>query len=291
MIKIKNSLKRAISGLLVTTGLISFGPPSFIKIQDYLNRECIEKRLNCLEEKLSDNYDIDIGVWKEPGQESFGRPVPKEQTSLRSFSPYVSLKALEGLEKTLECYPEDIIGKYFEKIDLVKSFIPSYNPRADNVNKPTNVARVTWWGKISISAGRDSKLIYHKALLNNIFEEENLHHEIGHELTRDIPEEDWEALNPNANYYPNSWKSSPEIPPGFYNKYATSSIKEDIPSTVELLYSDRNNYTRRVSRDPILKSKAEFLKAWYYRVSNGRFDQEYWDAIQSGDAPVFKDKK
>ena len=115
----KNLLKRAYLSFVVATGLVTLGPPTFVNIQDYLNKNQIERKLGNLEEELSDRYGVDIEVWKARSQQSFGPPIPRMQTSLRSFSPYVSLRALEGLEKTLECYPEDLIEDHLLRIEIV----------------------------------------------------------------------------------------------------------------------------------------------------------------------------
>jgi hypothetical protein len=264
-------------------GALAFGPPAYVTTQDVLRGKEIEQEISHLEQTLSDKYDIDVTIWAIPPG-GFERPQHPIRTSLKSHSPYMSLKALEGLEEAMSYYPKELLQKHLHRIEIVRE----YKESTEEIMRQgaTPVANMSWSGGMSISAGRDELLRYHNAILGNIFESESFHHELAHQLTQDIPEEDWRAIHPDAVYNSATWRSLPSIPVGFYNRYCTHSVNEDIPGAVELLYDE--DYNDIVNRDDILRKKANYLKEWYLKISDGAIDETYWDTVQHGRIPTWQ---
>ena len=278
---VKKHTGRIVTGL-ATAGIIALGPILYVKSQDCLRGGEIERDISRLEQTLSDRYGIDVSVWKKPIEED--RPIHPLKSSLRSHSPYMSLKALRGLEVAMSYYPAELIQKHAPRIQIIRAFLES----TEEIEKQgaTPFANINFFGNMTISAGRNDWLRYHKTVLGRIFESESFHHELAHEITNRLPREDWKAIHPDAVYNSSTWKSLPSTPKGFFNRYCTHSIGEDITGTVQLLYS--RDYEKRVARDPILRKKAECLKSWYFKISNGAIDGQYWTAVQSGKIPVMK---
>jgi hypothetical protein len=273
------------AGKIVTgagiVGALAFGPHIYVTGQDCLRGKEIERNISHLEQTLSNTYNIEVSVWAEP-PDGFGRLQPPLNSSLRSHSPYMSLKALEGLEEAMRYYPKKLLQKHIRKIEIIRA----YKSSTEEIEKQgaTPIANMTWWGGMSISAGRDEWLRYHNAVFGTIFEAGSFHHELAHELTRDIPKEEWRALHPDAVYNPSTWKALPSTPPGFFNKYSTHSVEDDIASAVELLYS--KGYNKKIFSDAILRKKAEYLKKWYFKISDGAIDDEYWSKVQNREIPI-----
>ena len=272
----KKYLGKTVAGAGIIAAL-TFGPRAYVTTQDCLRGKDIEKDISHLEQILSDTHNIEVSVWAEPPG-GFDRPHHPIRTSLRSNSPYMSLKALEGLEKAMKLYPKELLQKYLRKVEIVRT----YKESTEDTRKQgaTPLASMTFWGGMSLSAGRDEWLRYHNAVLGNIFEAKSFHHELAHLFTKDIPAEEWRAIHPDAVYNPSTWASLRSTPKGFYNIYCAHSISEDIASTVELLYD--KDYQKIVSHDDILKKKAEYLKNWYSKISNEAIDEAYWTAVQNG---------
>lgn len=269
------------------SGAVAFGPHIYVTSQDCLRGKEIEKNISHLEQTLSDTYDIEIDVLVEPSEGFCGRPMPIQKSSLKSHSLYMSLKALEGLEKAMSYYPKELLQKHLRKVEIVRAYKSS--TKEIEMQGGTPIANMSWWGGMSISAGRNEFLRYHRAVFGTIFEEESFHHEIAHELTSKIPKEEWRALHPGAVYNPSTWKALPSTPSGFFNKYSTHSIGEDIASTVELLYN--KDYNQRISNDAVLRKKAEYLKNWYLKISDGAIDDKYWVSVQNSEMPIFSGGK
>ncbi|KYK26042.1 hypothetical protein AYK26_01180 [Euryarchaeota archaeon SM23-78] len=280
--KAKRHKGKIITGTILA-GALAFGPHLYVTSQDCLRRGKIENNITQLEQTLSDTYHLEIDVWSEPTLVGFGRPSPPliKKSGLRSHSPYMSLKALEGLEEAMRYYPKELLQKHLQKVEIVRAY--TYSTEEIMKQGATPVAYVTFWGGMSISAGRDEWLRYHHAVLGTIFENKSFHHELAHILTQDIPKEEWRALHPDAVYNSSTWKSLPSTPPGFFNNYCTHSIGEDIAGTVELLYS--NDYKRRIDSDTVLRKKSEYLKKWYLTISDGVINDTYWSTVQNGKIP------
>lgn len=283
--KIYQGVKRHAGKLLAGAGIVgalTFGPSAYVTTQDFFRGKEIEQEISHLEQTLSDTYDIDVGVWAMPPG-GFDRPLHPIRTSLKSHSPYMSLKALEGLEEAMSYYPKELLQKHIRGVEIVRA----YKESTEEIMRQgaTPVANMSFGGNMSISVGRDELLRYHNAVLGNIFESESFHHELAHQLTQNVPEEDWRAIHPEAVYNSATWRSLSSTPAGFYNRYCTHSVNEDIASTVELLYDE--DYEKIVSRGDILRKKAEYLKDWYLKISDGAIDETYWNTVQHGEIPTW----
>ena len=99
-------------------GALAFGPPAYVTTQDVLRGKKIEHEISHLEQTLSDTYDVDITIWAIPPG-GFERPQHPIRTSLKSHSPYMSLKVLEGLEEAMSYYPKKLIQKHLHGIEIV----------------------------------------------------------------------------------------------------------------------------------------------------------------------------
>ena len=117
---IKNHAGKIITGITLA-GTLIFGPPAYVKSQDFFRGEEIEKDITHLEEALSEKHDMYIKIWTVPSKR-WGRPVLIKVSSLEDHSPYMALKALEGLEEAMQYYPEDLLKEHLKKVEIVRSF-------------------------------------------------------------------------------------------------------------------------------------------------------------------------
>src|SRR3989337_2817132 len=158
---IKRHVRKILAGVTMV-GAVALGPPLYVISQDFLRREELEKELTRLENTLSDTYNVEIGVWREPSSRD-DRPPQIRKTSLRSHSPYMSLKALEGLEKTMQNYPRKLLQDNMHGVEIVRAYLESAGTEDILKQGATPLAYTSWWGGMSISVGIKDWLRYHRA--------------------------------------------------------------------------------------------------------------------------------
>jgi hypothetical protein len=119
-----------------------------------------------------------------------------------------------------------------------------------------------------------------RAGLNETYIRRTIHHEVFHQVDfaahrRLASDPDWEALNPPGFRYSHdaaTLQADPEAtrpddaPPGFLNRYATTSPAEDKAEVFAALVTDLDGVTRRADLDPVLRRKIERVRATLDRV-------------------------
>lgn len=258
------------TGLGLAGAIVSVSVPSIYEgVENTVNKEELERNIEALEKELSQKYGVEIKVWHEPkndGPEG-GRSTGLIKESLKERSLYRSYKSLISLKKVLEHYPPDLIKNNVSGIEIVHALKPDFPGQVAEGATPEAVT--SFGGQITIRAGYQSALSY-KATFGDNLDANVLHHEIAHALTENITDEEWKGLYPDAQYVGNDWKKIKDRPQGFAMQYGAKSLREDIATTAELLFTNPGVVEQLTKNDAVLRAKVEFLKNWYQTQSNGK---------------------
>jgi hypothetical protein len=240
---------------IIGVGTAAAFPAVYEGIWNSLGKEALENSINDLERELSEIYGIPIKVWERAEGEPPGTLVNK---SLQEYSLYRALKSLECVKEVLDFYPPEVIRDNVNGIDIV------YSVRGQGDDESmVSEAITSFSGQITIRAGHQSMFSY-RAIFGEVLDIETLHHEIAHDLTRDITEEDWLKLHPNANYIGSEWtRALKDRPEGFVSSYGSVSFKEDIATISALLISRPEQAAQLAQEDEVLRRKMEYLRNWY----------------------------
>lgn len=81
-------------------------------------------------------------------------------------------------------------------------------------------------------------------------------------------------------------------PAGFIRVYGMKNIFEDRATVAEVLLTDPKRLKKMTINDPLLSKKVADLKQRFYKISNGKMDEQYWQDLEHGNVKEgYWDKK
>jgi hypothetical protein len=260
-----------------------FGPPAVEAWWNTGGREHTRERIRLLRELIQARYGVVVQV-------DFGEDLthtiedPGFDVKMHAMrSAWIQERALDRLRRILEKYPPELIKGRVTEIYLANSF----ETTSDTDGQHTALGRAgseESRGKLVITV--PNLFQAHFAVFDRALSAHISHHEIAHALTFDIPEEAWRSLN-NADFNYSAfglWRLTEEdqVPQGFTDPYALAGYEEDIAQVAALIFSENQGHTREtLDKDPILKRKADFIKAWYSSLAP-RMNERYWEDLSRG---------
>lgn len=254
------------------------GPLAWEWGQNKWNTEELQQRIESGKKDIRDRYGVTVSI--TPGEFPLEDKVQRSTLFTKEVaSLYIRFKALEGVRHVLSQYPPPLIRKHVREIRIVKDL-----EMVNSLGIVDTASGTIDYAKKLIVANVIPLLDTYFALLGDVPSKKTLHHEIAHLICRDIRDSDWKALHPGVEYLSFFAKGVRDeaAAEGFVRAHSMTSPGEDIATVAEVLLRPGSQYSDKLQKDTILNRKAEYLKNWFGKESDGLMDDTFWNDLKAG---------